>query len=73
MDINQSCDVPYVYYQPIMGIKDRISKVLHTNSSKMKAKLKHVHMFSNLKKHEIEIELEGRNVEFSEEETKAKK
>ena len=34
----------------------------------MKAKLKHVHMFSNLKKHEIEIELEGRNVEFSEEE-----
>ena len=68
VDINKSYDVPYVYYQPIMGIKERISKVLYTNSSKMKAKLKHVHMFSNLKKHEIEIELEGRNVVFSEEE-----
>ena len=51
-----------------MGINDRISKVLHTNSSKVEAKLKHVHMFSNIKKHEIEIELERRNVEFSEEE-----
>ena len=66
VDINQSYDVPYVYYQPIMG--NRGNKGLHTNSSKVKAKLKHVHMFSNLKKHEIEIELEGRNVEFSEEE-----
>ena len=41
-----------------MGIKDRINKVFQTNNSKMKA---------NLKKHKIEIKLEGRNVEFSEE------
>ena len=64
VDIHKAYDVPYIYYQPIMGIKDRINKVLQTNNSKMKAKSKHVHMFSNLKKHEIEIELEGRNWNF---------
>ena len=56
VDINQSYDVPYVYYQPIMGLNDRISKILHTNSSKMKAKIKaYAHVSQTLKNMKLKL------------------
>ena len=57
INMNSSNDVAHVFYQPIMRIKERIRKVLMTKSSQDKTKLNNLHMFSKLKKHEVEIEL----------------
>ena len=65
INMNSSNDVAHVFYQPIMGIKERIRKVLMTKSSKDKTKLNNLHMFSKLKKHEVEIELQERNIKYS--------
>ena len=35
-----------------------------TKSSQAKTKLNNLHMFSKLKKHEVEIELEERNIKY---------
>ena len=65
INMNSSNDVAHVFYQPIMGIKERIREVLMTKSSKDKTKLNYLHMFSKLKKHEVEIELQERNIKYS--------
>ena len=57
ININSSNDVARVLYQPIMGVKEMIPKVLMTKSSQAKTKLNNLHMFSKLKKNEVEIEL----------------
>ena len=65
VNINNCTDIPYVYYQPIMGLTERINKVLNSNTSRRKAKLNNLHMFTKLKKHEIELELSQRNIPYS--------
>ena len=65
VNINRCTDIPYVYYQPILGLNERINKVLSSNASINKAKLNNLHMFTKLKKHEIELELNQRNVKYS--------
>ena len=64
ININLSNDVAHVLHQPIMGVKERIQKVLTTKSSQAKTKLNNLHMFSKLKKHEVEIELQERNIKY---------
>ena len=48
-----------------MGLTERINKILNSNTSRRKAKLNNLHMFTKLKKHEIELELSQRNIPYS--------
>ena len=63
--INRCTDIPYVYYQQILGLNERINKVLSSNANINKEKLNNLQMFTKLKKHEIELELNQRNVKYS--------
>ena len=42
VNINNRTDIPYVYYQPIMGLTERINKVLNSNTLSV---VKAVHAF----------------------------
>ena len=45
INTNSSNDVAHVLYQPIMGVKERIQKVLMTKSSQAKTKLNNLYLF----------------------------
>ena len=67
VNIKRSSDIVHSYYLPTLGIKERIEKVIESKNSQIKLKTNEVHMFSELRKKEIMIELRQRNVSFSEE------
>ena len=53
VNIKRSSDIVHSYYQPTLGIKERIEKVLQSKNSKSKLKTNRVHMFSGLREKEM--------------------